>query len=116
MGAAVLESGLRACIDGMRKALADGRDADYFSKGASSLASKLAEMRGSAAPSAALGVETPEGDHLYSCNKASVLQAAQRPLRILFLDVDGVLNTSSGANCGELSAQLVAHAKRVLKE
>lgn len=82
------------------------------------LAEKM-EGVGPDAPCQALGLTTrDEGNAVLTLYRdgagAVLLDAAPRPLRLLFLDVDGVLNTQGATNCGVIDAELFAGLKRVL--
>jgi len=85
------------------------------------LVGKLVEKTGPDAPCRLLGSATREdtGDTLLlyrnlACN-ATWLASAPRPLRLVFLDIDGVLNTAGAANSGVLDVSCILRLREVLE-
>lgn len=85
------------------------------------LAGKLAEKMGPDAPCRLLGSATREGASdallLYKnlAGNATWFESAPRPLKLVFLDVDGVLNTAGNANSGALDVHLLRRLREVLE-
>jgi len=113
-----LRSGLSACTDTVRKALEDDFGAQGCTDGWFALAEKLAGL-GSDLPCQAIGLTTRDeaGEvlTLYRDAAASLLlHMAPSPLRLLFLDVDGVLNTQDIANGGALLPEPLTYLRSAL--
>jgi hypothetical protein len=98
-------------------------DADFTELGCDvqDCAQKLAEQQptGCWDPCVALGVATQDvmgsAKTLYrSSVTGDVLLDASRPLRLIFLDVDGVLNTAGSANSGKITNALLFRLREVI--
>eukprot|EP00931_Biecheleriopsis_adriatica_P005960 TRINITY_DN107425_c0_g1_i1.p1 TRINITY_DN107425_c0_g1~~TRINITY_DN107425_c0_g1_i1.p1 ORF type:complete len:508 (+),score=94.15 TRINITY_DN107425_c0_g1_i1:51-1574(+) len=121
-----LSDGLVRCTDSLRQAQLNGNSAppslfaDTFSIG-----EKMVEQAGdvkSALPCRVLGVETESKERevamLYreAQTQAELVDSAPQPLRLLFLDVDGVLNTMGTRNCGSIEPKLLERLRQILTE
>jgi len=118
-----LLDGIAACGASVRAALASGVDAEASSHGMMQLAGTIKERLGPDAACGVLGLQTVGDDGsallLYrgvSDSSAWPLLAANLPLKLLILDVDGVLNTAGNANTGTLDPTLIVRLCSIVAE
>merc|ERR1719410_289597 len=85
------------------------------------LVAKVVERRGPDAPCRMLGSITKDdyGEALLLyrsvAGNTTWLAGAPQPLKLVFLDIDGVLNTAGSANSGSMNPLLVKQLRNVLE-
>jgi len=119
-----LKDGIAACGASVRTTLAAGLDAKAPSCGIVQLAGKMKERLGPDAACRVFGLQTVDdvdgSAHLLyrdvSDSSVGPILAASLPLKLLILDIDGVLNTSGNANTGTLVPMLLARLHSIVAE
>lgn len=96
-----------------------GSSAQDLLDGMSFLAQKISTAPSKSDPCAVLGISTLNDDgsaRIFYHKDGPLLDIAPSPLRLLFLDTDGVLNVAQSADGGLLISELVVRVRSVLVE
>lgn len=115
-----LRDGFCSSVGCAQKALEQGAGATSSIQGAHAFLKQLVP-EGEDAACVALGVQTvdADGDHLllYRDTTSGAILFATKPwpVRLLFLDVDGVMNMHGSKECGDLTPELFSRTLNVLQ-